>query len=75
MPKGEKRHNHRHVKVLQSLQQKTQKTISGAFQAPSIPALNLETFIILIFGKLEQIACEAAVRFSCTITSDQITAN
>ena len=60
-PKGEKRHNHGHVKVLQSLQHRVQKTISGAFQATSIPALDIETFILPIFQRLEQIACKAAV--------------
>ena len=74
-PKGEKRHNHGHVKVLQSLQHRALKTISGAFQATSIPALDIETFILPISQRLEQIACEAAVRISCTTASDYITAN
>lgn len=74
-PKGEKRHNHGYVKILQSLQYRAQKIISGAFYATSIPALNVEIFIFPICQRLEQIACEVAIRIFCTTASDHIAVN
>lgn len=71
-PPGEKRHNQGHTRTLQSLQHKAQKVISGGFQATSIPALFVETFIPPIPLKLDQIACTTATQILCSTASDYI---
>lgn len=72
---GEKKHKHGYIKVLKSLQHKTQKIILGTFLATSILALNIETFIFPISQNLKQIACKTAVQISCITASDHIKVN
>lgn len=67
-----KRHNKTHLATLESLQYKTQKIITGAFTATSKSALNIETYILSVKQRLNQLACRSALRIATTPTYQQI---
>ena len=62
-PSGEPRHNKSQLALLETLQYKAQKTISGAFSATSKSALNIETYIPPIKIRLNRF-CESALKIA-----------
>lgn len=58
-PRGEKRHNKTHLRHLTSAEYKANRIITGAYKATSAPALDIETFTILVKQKLEWLTSNA----------------
>lgn len=63
-PCGEPRHNKAQLAILETLQYKAQKTISGTFSATSKSALNIETYIPPVKIRLNRLVCESALRIA-----------
>ena len=52
------------LKSLQSIQGRALKVVTGAFKATSLPALDIEAFVLPIRQKLDKLSCESLLRIA-----------
>ena len=64
IPMGEKGHRKSYVQMLQSVQTKVARIITGAFKATSLPALDVEGYLLPLHLQLEKLAGDAVLRLA-----------
>ena len=63
-PSDEPGHQKCVLKSLQSIQGRALKVVTGAFKATSLPALDIEAFILPIRQKLNKLSCKSLLRIA-----------
>lgn len=63
-PPNEPGHRKYVLKCLQSIQGRALKVVTGAFKVTSLPALDIEAFVLPIRQKLDKLSCESLLRIA-----------
>lgn len=63
-PPNEPGHRKYVLKSLQSIQGRALKVVTGAFKATSLPALDIEAFVLPIQQKLDKLSCESLLQIA-----------